>query len=145
MTDQELVEAAGLAGLCFPKCWFLDVDSNSVEELEEARQRYSNDPDRLSDIEQMIQRENHQREENLAKLRRFAALIEERLLDELHLKEPIADGEYLEWIDNFDSMIHSASQLAGSIREGYLQLLATTTKLKQNWIHAGVPDDQGHA
>lgn len=142
MTDAELIAAADQAGLCFPKCWFLDGDGSPLDDLEDARQRYADDPERLADFETFIYREEHQRQENLGKLRRFAALIEEALIDEMKHTEFNSEQEFISWVQEFDAMIHSAATLSSSIRQGYLQLLCTTAQLKQGWIDAASAESQ---
>jgi hypothetical protein len=77
MTDQQLIEAARQAGLCFPDCWDLELSADDIA----AENRWVEDgqaqgPTISQTRRQILEVGDRQRNERLQQLRRFVDLIQ---------------------------------------------------------------------
>jgi hypothetical protein len=77
MTDQQIIDAAKQAGLCFPGCWNLDVtDVDIADETLWVQDGYNKDPAVGKRRQDIFEDARRRREEHMRQLRRFVQLIQ---------------------------------------------------------------------
>ena len=77
LTDQQLIDAAIEAGLCFPKCWSLDTTPEDIADDDAWVQDGFNQDEATGQHRQQLLNDARQlRANNLQRLRAFAALIQ---------------------------------------------------------------------
>lgn len=76
MTDQQLIEAAKQAGLCFPDCWNLErTDDDIAADARWIQEGHDQDPAIGHTRQQILETSQRQRSERLQQLRRFTELV----------------------------------------------------------------------
>lgn len=76
MTDQQLIEAAKQAGLCFPDCWNLErTDDDIATDARWIQEGQDQGPTIGQTRQQILETSQRQRSERLQQLRRFAELV----------------------------------------------------------------------
>lgn len=74
MTDQQLIDAAKAAGLCFPSCWSLE-DSEEDADDDLAWVQGAPNGKEMMERQALVDAANRRRDEQMTRLRTFAASI----------------------------------------------------------------------